>query len=79
MDVFAWSYQDLKTYQPAEVQHYIPLKPEQKPFKQKLRRHNPTISGTIFAEIQKLLDAKIIYPIHHSEWLANIVPVRKKS
>lgn len=26
-----------------------------------------------------MLKAKIIYPIHHSTWVANIVPVRKKN
>ena len=25
-----------------------------------------------------MLKARIIYPIHHSTWIANIVPVRKK-
>ena len=28
-------------------------------------------------EVKKLLDAKIIFPIHHSTWVANLVPVRK--
>lgn len=26
-----------------------------------------------------MLKAQIIYPIHHSTWIANIVPVRKKN
>lgn len=26
-----------------------------------------------------MLKARIIYPIHHSTWVANIVPVRKKN
>ena len=26
-----------------------------------------------------MLKARIIYPIHHSTWIANIVPVRKKN
>ena len=30
-------------------------------------------------EICKLLNAKIIIPIRYSEWVANLVPVRKKS
>jgi hypothetical protein len=36
-DVFAWSYRDLKTYDTRIIQHTIPLKPEVKPFQQKLR------------------------------------------
>ena len=30
-------------------------------------------------EVKKIFDAKIIVPIRFSNWLANLVPVRKKS
>jgi hypothetical protein len=30
-------------------------------------------------EVKKLLDAKIIVPLSYSEWVANLVLVRKKS
>ena len=40
-DVFAWSYEDLKSYHIEIIQHKIPLKENQKPFKKKLRRINP--------------------------------------
>jgi hypothetical protein len=30
-------------------------------------------------EVKKLLDAQIIMPLRYSEWVANLVPVRKKS
>ena len=30
-------------------------------------------------EVKKLLDSKIIFPIRHSTWVANLVPVRKKA
>jgi hypothetical protein len=30
-------------------------------------------------EIKKMLDAKIIIPLRYSEWIANLVPVRKKN
>ena len=36
-DVFAWSYQDLKTFDISIMQHKIPLKGDAKPHKQKLR------------------------------------------
>ena len=42
-DVFAWSYEDLKSYDTSVIQHTIPLKENQKPFKQKLRRINPVL------------------------------------
>jgi hypothetical protein len=30
-------------------------------------------------EVKKLLDTKIIVPLRYSEWVANLVPVRKKN
>ena len=32
-DVFVWSYEDLNSYDTSVIQHTIPLKPNQKPFK----------------------------------------------
>ena len=37
-DVFAWSYEDMPGIDPEIVQHRIPLDPEARPVKQKLRR-----------------------------------------
>ena len=34
-DVFAWSYEDLKSYRGGELKHQIPLKPDAVPFWQK--------------------------------------------
>ena len=55
------------------------MKPSSKPFKQKLRKINPILLPTIEKEVNKLLDAKIIFPKRYSIWVANFVPVRKKS
>ena len=33
VDVFAWDYSDLKTYDTNIIQHTIPIKPNQKPFR----------------------------------------------
>jgi len=30
-------------------------------------------------ELKKLLKAKIIFPVRHSHWVSNLVPVRKKN
>lgn len=42
-DVFAWRYDDLKSYDTSIIQHTIPLRENQKPFKQNLRRVNPIL------------------------------------
>jgi len=36
-DVFAWTYEDLKTYDTSVIEHKILLKEEARPFRQKLR------------------------------------------
>ena len=37
-DMFAWGYEDLKSYDTSIIQHRILIKEEQKPFKHKLRK-----------------------------------------
>jgi ribonuclease HI len=78
-DVFAWTYEDLKTYDTSVIEHKIPLKEEAKPFRQKLRQVNPMFLPVMEREVKKLLDAQIIVPLRYSSWVANLVPVRKKS
>ncbi len=78
-DVFAWSYKDLKVYDTDIIQHTIPIKEGQVPFKQKLRRMNPILLPLIEKEVKKLFDAKIIVSLRFSKWVANLVPVRKKN
>jgi len=55
------------------------LKEGIKPFKQKVRQINPLLLPLIEKEVKKLLDVKIIVPLRYSDWVANLVPVRKKN
>jgi hypothetical protein len=55
------------------------LKPRVKPFRQKLRQFNPILLPVIEKEVKKLLDEKIIVPLRYSNWVENLVPVRKKN
>jgi hypothetical protein len=79
MDVLAWKYEYLKTYDTKIIQPKIPLKTSSKPFRQKLRQFNPLLLPTIEKELRKLLDAQIIIPLRYFEWVSNLVPVRKKN
>jgi ribonuclease HI len=79
VDVFSWTYEDLRTYDTSVIEHKIPLKEEAKPFRQKLRQINPMLLPIMEREVKKLLDAQIIVPLRYSEWVANLVPVRKKN
>ena len=52
---FPWSYEDLKEYDTSAIQHTIPIKPRENPFRQKLRRINPKLLPVIEKKIKKLL------------------------
>ena len=78
-DVFAWTYDGLKVYDLGVIQHTIPVQKDAKPFKKKLRRMNPLLLPLIEKWVKKLFDAKIIASLRFSKWLANLVPIRKKS
>jgi ribonuclease HI len=78
-DIFAWQYDDLKTFDTEVIQHKIPLNKDTKPFIQKIRSFNPLLLPTMEREIKKLLDARIIIPLKYSEWISNLVLVRKKN
>jgi hypothetical protein len=69
----------LKFYDTKVIQHVIPLKEDQKLFKQNLRRINPLLLSLVEKEVKKLFEAKIIVSLRFSKWVANLVPVRKKS
>ena len=78
-DVFSWSYDDIKEYDTSIIQHTIPIKPGEKPFRQKLKRINPKLVPIIEKEIKNLFDAKIIVTLRFSKWVDNLVHVRKKN
>ena len=40
---------------------------------------HPSLEPLVKKELNKLLMAKIIFPVGHTTWVANLVPVRKKS
>ena len=65
---------------PREVtEHTLQVLPGSKPVKQRLRRFDEEKRRAISEEIAKLLAAGFIREVHHPEWLANPVLVRKKS
>lgn len=78
-DVFAWMYDDLKTYETWIIQHIISIKEGVKPYQQKLRKVHPSLEPLIQKELTKLLDARIIYKVRHSTWISNLVLVCNKS
>ena len=76
--MFAWTYEELKTYDTKIIQHAIPIRSEFKPYQQPLRKMHPKMEPLIHNEVNKLLDAKIIFKVRHSEWVLNLVQVPRK-
>jgi hypothetical protein len=66
-NVFAWSYEDVHFFNPNIIQHAIPIKEGEKPFRQRQRPINPTLEATIRKEDEKLLKYQIIFPVKYCE------------
>lgn len=62
---------------PTLVLHHLPLLPNAKPVKQKIRKMHPQIALLVKAELKKLLDVSFIRPIDYVEWISNLVLVNK--
>ena len=63
---------------PHIVEHEIKTYPNTKLVRQHLRVVNPRKAPAIKAEIEKLLNVGLIYPVPLMEWVSNLVPVDKK-
>ncbi|WRX18297.1 Integrase [Theobroma cacao] len=77
VDVFAWSYQDMPDLNTDIVVHKLPLRPDCKPIKQKLRRMKLKMLLKIKEEVKKQFDTGFLEVAKYPEWVANIVLVPK--
>jgi len=59
--------------------HQIHLEENAKTLREPQRRLNPILKEVVRAEVIKLLDVGIIYPISDSQWVSPIQVVPKKS
>nr|GEW24535.1 reverse transcriptase domain-containing protein [Tanacetum cinerariifolium] len=74
----AWKLTDIKGIDPEFCSHKILLEEDNSPKVQNQRRVNPKIHDVIRKEVEKLLDARLIYPISDSPWVSPIHCVPKK-
>ncbi|GKB18461.1 reverse transcriptase domain-containing protein [Tanacetum coccineum] len=65
----AWKLSDIKGINPEFCSHKILMEEDYEPAVQHQRRVNPKIHDVIKKEVEKLLDAGLIYPILDSPWL----------
>ena len=63
---------------PAIVVHEIKTYPDAKPIWQRLHPFHPCKAAAINLEVEKLLKASFIYPVALTEWVSNLVPIKKK-
>lgn len=61
------------------IQQTIPMISNVKPMQQKLWNIHLNLESQIKSELNKILEARIIFTVRHSKWVSNLVPVRKKN
>nr|GFA50350.1 DNA-directed DNA polymerase [Tanacetum cinerariifolium] len=76
--VIAWKLTDIKGIDPEFFSYKILLEEDYSPKVQSQRRVNPKIHDVVKKEVEKLLDAGLIYPISDSPWVSPIHYVPKK-
>ncbi|GJW06564.1 reverse transcriptase domain-containing protein [Tanacetum coccineum] len=74
----AWKLSDIKGINPEFCSHKILIEEDYEPAVQHQRRVNPKIHDAIKKEVEKLLDAGLIYPISDSPWVSPVHCVPKK-
>nr|GFA73860.1 reverse transcriptase domain-containing protein [Tanacetum cinerariifolium] len=77
-NAIAWKLTDIKGIDTKFCSHKILLEEDYSPKVQSQRRVNPKIHDVIKKEVEKLLDAGLIYPISDSPWVSPIHCVPKK-
>jgi hypothetical protein len=76
--VIGYSINDLKGLSPAFCTHRIPMVDQCKPVVDHQRRLTHAMREVVKKDVIKLLDARIIYPVSHSEWVSPVHCVPKK-
>ncbi|GJS25724.1 hypothetical protein Tco_0486344 [Tanacetum coccineum] len=74
----AWKLSDIKGINPEFCTHKILMEEDYEPTVQHQRRVNPKIHDVIKKEVEKILDAGLIYPISDSPWVSPVHCVPKK-
>nr|GFA49955.1 reverse transcriptase domain-containing protein [Tanacetum cinerariifolium] len=74
----AWKLSDIQGINPEFCTHKILMEEDYKPAVQHQRQVNPKIYDVIKKEVEKLLDAGLIYPISDSPWVSPVHCAPKK-
>nr|GFA59109.1 DNA-directed DNA polymerase [Tanacetum cinerariifolium] len=74
----AWKLSDIQGINPEFCTYKILMEEDYKPTVQHQRRVNPKIHDVIKKEVEKLLDAGLVYPISDSPWVSPVHCVPEK-
>ena len=77
--MFAWSPSDMPGIPREVAEHSLEIRASSKLVNQRLRRFDEEKRKIIGEEVHKLLTAGFIKEVHHPDWLANPVLVKKKN
>jgi hypothetical protein len=78
IDIFAWGPSDMPGIPREVTEHALEIRASSKPVKQRLHRFDEEKRQVIGEEVHKILKAGFIKEVHHPEWLANPVLVKKE-
>ncbi|KAI0520109.1 hypothetical protein KFK09_007577 [Dendrobium nobile] len=78
-DCFAWNYTEMSGLSPEVAVHKLSIDTKIPPVKQAPRRMRLEIEEQVIAETKKLIEASFIREEKYANWIANIVPVKKKN
>ncbi|XP_017635606.1 uncharacterized protein LOC108477587 [Gossypium arboreum] len=78
-EVIGWTIVDIKGLSPSTCMHKMQVIDNAVPKREAQRRLNPPMIEVVRKEVQKLLDAGMIYPISDSSWVSPVHVVPKKT
>jgi hypothetical protein len=77
-DLFPKTFSEIKGIQGGLGEMEIELKPGSKPVRHRSYRLNPRVKEKVKREIDKMLEARLIFPVEEAEWVSPIVIQSKK-
>nr|GEU72276.1 reverse transcriptase domain-containing protein [Tanacetum cinerariifolium] len=73
LDIFAWQPSDMTGVPRSITEHRLNIREGYTPVRQKKRGQAPERARAIQAEVQKLVDARIMRKVYYHDWLSNLV------
>jgi len=76
-DVFMFGTEKMPNISPTAMEHWLNVDPHHRPVIQKKRHMGSKRAAAANAEIQKLLEVRLIQECQYPEWMSNVVLMKK--